>query len=40
MSCALVLCVGLSTEVGCGMGDGVALGSAGWEGPPEAGRQS
>lgn len=26
MSCALIPCVRLSTEVGCGMGDGVALG--------------
>lgn len=26
MSCALIPCVRLSTEVECGMGDGVALG--------------
>lgn len=40
MSCALIPCVRLSTEVGCGMGDGVALGSAGWKRPPKAGTQS
>lgn len=37
MSRAFISCVGLSMEVGCGMGDRAALGSAGWEGPPEAG---
>lgn len=34
---ALILYVRLSTEVGCRMGDGVALRTAGREGPPEAG---